>query len=71
MNSELVTLTYEIEVQPGEKLTLPPSLIENIGAGSWVITIQQKQKSPTRRHDAFLNGYAPEDEGLYDDYPSR
>lgn len=71
MNSELVTLTYEIEVQPGEKLSLPESLIENIGAGSWVITIQQKQKLPTRSHDAFLNGYAPEDEGLYDDYPSR
>jgi antitoxin (DNA-binding transcriptional repressor) of toxin-antitoxin stability system len=24
-----------------------------------------------RNHDAFLNGYAPEDEGLYDDYPTR
>ena len=23
---------------------------------------------PVRNHDAFLNGYAPEDEGLYDDY---
>jgi hypothetical protein len=22
----------------------------------------------TRSHDAFLKGYAPEDEGLYDDY---
>jgi uncharacterized protein (DUF433 family) len=22
----------------------------------------------THTHDAFLNGYAPEDEGLYDDY---
>jgi hypothetical protein len=71
MNSELVTLTYEIEIQPGEKLILPTSLTENIGAGNWVITIQQKQKSPTRSHSAFLNGYVPEDEGLYDDYPSR
>jgi len=24
-----------------------------------------------KSHDAFLKGYAPEDEGLYDDYPSR
>ena len=24
-----------------------------------------------RQHDAFLNSYAPEDEGLYDDYPTR
>ncbi len=23
----------------------------------------------TRTHDAFLNGYVPEDEGIYDDYP--
>ena len=28
--------------------------------------------APTvRQHDAFLNSYAPEDEGLYDDYPTR
>lgn len=25
----------------------------------------------TRSHDAFLTGYSPEDEGLYDDYPAR
>ncbi|MDJ0579675.1 hypothetical protein [Crocosphaera sp.] len=25
----------------------------------------------TRNHQAFLNGYSPEDEGLYDDYPTR
>ncbi|MGI0494196.1 hypothetical protein ACN4EG_20620 [Alkalinema pantanalense CENA528] len=27
--------------------------------------------SATRSHDAFLNGYAPEDEGLYDDLLSE
>ena len=26
------------------------------------------EKCYTRRHDAFLKGYVPEDEGLYDDY---
>ncbi|MEG5030210.1 DUF2281 domain-containing protein [Microcoleus sp. AT8-B1] len=26
------------------------------------------EKCYTRSHDAFLKGYAPEDEGLYDDY---
>ncbi len=26
------------------------------------------EKFYTRSHDAFLKGYAPEDEGLYDDY---
>jgi hypothetical protein len=73
MNGELIKLIYEIELKPGEKLNLPESILENIAAGSWVITIQQKAKANeyTRTHDAFLNGYASEDEGLYDDYPSR
>jgi hypothetical protein len=71
MNSELITLTYEIELQPGEELTLPSALLENVGEGRWLITIQQTAKPTTRSHDAFLKGYAPEDEGLYDDYPSR
>jgi hypothetical protein len=73
MNSELIKLIYEIELQPGEKLNLPESILEKVAAGRWVITIQQKAKETeyTCTHDAFLNGYAPEDEGLYDDYPSR
>jgi hypothetical protein len=29
------------------------------------------QQAPLRNHSAFLKGYAPEDEGLYDGYPSR
>ena len=28
---------------------------------------QKKQKDALRDHSAFLNGYAPEDEGLYED----
>ncbi|WP_017314498.1 hypothetical protein [Mastigocladopsis repens] len=73
MKSELKNLTYEIELKPGEKLNLPESLLESVGAGHWIITIEQKAKEPvnTRSHDAFLKGYAPEDEGLYDDYPTR
>jgi hypothetical protein len=27
--------------------------------------------TPIRQHDAFLSSYAPEDEGLYDDYYTR
>ncbi len=74
MNSKLVTLTYEIELQAGEKLTLPDPLIHNIGPGQWRITIQpitSAQLPTSKNHDAFLSGYAPEDEGLYDDYPTR
>ncbi len=65
-----INLTYEIELEPGEKLTLPESLIAHVGAGRWLITIQLLP-APIRSHSAFLNSYAPDDEGLYDDYPPR
>jgi hypothetical protein len=70
MKEKVVNLTYQIDLHPGEKLTLPDFLVESVGTGSWIITIQQKPVYPvvTRSHDAFLRGYAPEDEGLYDDY---
>jgi hypothetical protein len=28
----------------------------------------EAETNVVRRHSAFLNGYVPEDEGLYDDY---
>jgi hypothetical protein len=31
----------------------------------------QSETNAVRDHSAFLNGYADEDEGLYDDYPIR
>jgi D-lyxose ketol-isomerase len=72
MKSQLVKLTYEIDLQPGEQITLPPELTASIGAGRWLITIQPASSyavsTLTRSHDAFLNSYAAEDEGLYDDY---
>ncbi len=75
MKSKLMNLTYEIEILPGEKLTLPDFLVNSISAGRWLITIQpsleEKKAATTRSHDAFLKGYEPEDEGLYDGYPSR
>lgn len=74
MKSNLINLTYEISLQPGEKLSLPESLIESVGEGRWLITIEPFTEAnpltPIRNHNAFLNSYAPEDEGLYDDYPS-
>lgn len=73
MKSSLMNLTYEIEIQPGETLTLPKSLVEQVGEGSWIVSIQPKlnqdQVEKIRNHNAFLNGYASEDEGLYDEYP--
>lgn len=72
----LLNLTYEIELKPGEKLTLPTSLIDAVDAGRWLITIRPYAVAPTstmpvRSHSAFLNSYAPEDEGLYDELPTR
>ncbi len=67
-------MNSEIELQTGEKLILPESLLQNIGPGRWLVTIQPLIEATiviTRSHDGFLKGYAPEDEGLYDDYPSR
>lgn len=72
MKSEVVQLTVAIELQPGETLTLPKELIETIGAGRWLITLQPATEyTATRDHQAFLNSYTPEDEGLYDDYSRR
>jgi hypothetical protein len=74
MNESPLNQTYEIEVLPGEKLNLPAALVDSIGPGRWIVTIQPANDSevgPIRRHDAFLNGYASEDEGLYDDNPMR
>lgn len=71
MKDELVRLTYEIELQPGEQLRLPEALVASIGPGRWRLTVQPVRQRPVRSHAAFLNSYAPEDEGLYDDYPAR
>jgi hypothetical protein len=49
------------------------SSLNSIGAGHWRVTIQPIAPDDMDMLDqtAFLNGYAPEDEGLYDDYPTR
>jgi hypothetical protein len=70
MRTQLVQLTYEVDLQPGEQLALPQELIANVGAGRWLVTVQPSSSdpSPVHNHNAFLNSYALEDEGLYDDY---
>jgi hypothetical protein len=66
MKNQLLNLTFEVEIRAGEKLSIPDTLIEGIGEGKWLITIQPNLS--TRSHNSFLNSYSPEDEGLYDDY---
>jgi hypothetical protein len=69
-----VKVTYEIELEPGEKLELPASLVGSIGPGRWLISVEQvaPQGLPfLRDHSAFLNSYAAEDDSLYDASPGR
>ncbi|MBI3412403.1 MAG: hypothetical protein HY040_29125 [Planctomycetes bacterium] len=72
MKDQMIHLAYTVELAPGEKLSLPPALVEGIGPGRWLVTVRPVHETdpapPTRLHDAFLSGYAPEDEGLYDDF---
>ncbi len=75
MKSALMNLTYEVELEPGEQLTLPEWLIDSVASGRWVLIIKPYdaplESPPIRDHSAFLSAYAPEDEGLYDDYAPR
>ena len=71
MKKHLVELACTVDVVPGEKLTLPAALVDGLSAGRWIVTVRPwngpAEFPAARRHDAFLNGYAPEDDGLYDD----
>lgn len=69
-----VSLTYQIEVGPGEHLELPDELIQSVGEGVWLITIRpcgSAEPEAIRDHTSFLSGYVAEDEGLYDDPEAR
>ncbi len=71
----MTPLRDDVELQPGETLQLPQSVVNRVGPGQWRITIapvdDAESATPVRGHSAFLSGYAPEDEGLYDDDPGR
>ena len=68
MKNSQGTVSCQIELRPGEKLVLPVEIQQQVGPGSWVITIRPADDGQAliRDHRAFLSGYAPEDEGLYD-----
>ena len=72
MQSKLTEIIYDVELQPGESLSLPKDAAEILGPGHWLVCIrpavQAAHNGPLRDHAAFLNSYVPEDEGLYDDY---
>jgi hypothetical protein len=71
MDSGFTEITYDVHLQPGEKLALPDEAVEIVGPGHWLVSIRPADGAspsvPTRNHAAFLNSYSREDEGLYDD----
>lgn len=68
MSNATLPIECEIELRPGEKLCLPETVTGRVGAGRWLVTVQPAGSSDaTRVHQAFLDAYSPEDEGLYDD----
>jgi hypothetical protein len=72
MISNSSEFTFDVVVQPGQSLSLPPEVAASIGPGHWLVSIRAAdEEAATRGHSAFLGSYAPGDEGLYDDYPSR
>ncbi len=71
MQSKFTEIIYDIELQPGEALSLPSDVARILGPGHWQVAIRPVDPSePIRDHTAFLKSYASEDEGLYDDYPA-
>ncbi|MGL4514082.1 MAG: hypothetical protein ACRCT8_13405 [Lacipirellulaceae bacterium] len=68
MDPTLQELSYRVALAPGEPLALPPEASSVVGPGEWLISIRPTEgDGVTRDHSAFLSGYGPEDEGLYDD----
>ncbi|MEO0801105.1 MAG: ATP cone domain-containing protein [Cyanobacteria bacterium J06642_2] len=39
MDTKPLKLSYEVNLEPGEPLVLPPSLV-NVGPGHWVVTVE-------------------------------
>ena len=72
MRSQLMTLAYEIELEPGDTLTLPPELTASVGTGRWLVTIQPAPAAsspplPPRNYGDLLENNAPPYQGVYED----
>jgi hypothetical protein len=75
MESKPSEITYDVQLLPGEVLSLPKEAAAIVGPGHWLVSIRPADDTSDRQfvrdHTAFLNSYSTEDEGLYDDYSSR
>ena len=66
MRVEAIEHRYRVRIEAEDRRRLPPSLREVFLEGEWLVTIEPAETT-YRDHSSFLSGYAPEDEGLYDD----
>ncbi|PSF36044.1 hypothetical protein C7H19_14985 [Aphanothece hegewaldii CCALA 016] len=71
----VIPKSTNIQLNENESFTLPESVLNLVGSGDWLVTIEQIESdtnsSSIRDHQAFLNGYDPMDEGLYNDYTAK
>ncbi|GEM_PF-1820577 len=58
-------LEHLLQQAASVETTINPKMIQKLWHSSTL------QPQPIRNHAAFFNSYAQEDEGLYDDYPTR
>lgn len=59
------------KIENGEIIIKVPEDLTSQEVNVIIIAEEDSQNSTNviRNHKGFLSGYAPEDEGLYDDYP--
>jgi len=62
-----MTITVEAVYENGVLKPAQPLPLDELQT---VQVTVETEKLPQRDHSAFLNSYAPEDEGLYDAYPT-
>ena len=69
MDANPTELKFDIQLGPGEPLSLPADAAKIQGPGRWQITVRATDGTSSERdHSAFLTSYSATDEGLYDDY---
>ena len=42
MTNQLLKLVFGVEIEEGEQLNLPSSIVQALGKGKWIITMQPK-----------------------------
>jgi hypothetical protein len=65
MTSLIEQISQKLPQAPESLLQEVLGILDSIGNDE---ELSELETDKIRNHSAFLNGYAPDDEGLYDDY---